>query len=118
MVSNYLEGTTPEERGPTLHEDDLNPFKNNNNGMGALGMCFGTFFGLSAVDGITEAIGSGLDAGTIEIMGAMPEGGVETAAVAQYNAMQNSLTTPAPVQTQAVQIGQYGAEVTAPKLIG
>lgn len=90
---------TPEERGPTLHEDDLNPLKDNNNGMGAVGMAMGAFFGLEMMGDMTEALGAGLDSGAFTEVGAMPQGGAFDAALLDLQAMQ---PTPAPQVAPAV----------------
>lgn len=79
----------PANTQPSLHESELNPLdQNNTNGLGTLGAFLGFAFNLDMMSEATGAFGNALAGGDLEVVGAMPEGGVTAALEADFASMQ------------------------------
>lgn len=102
MSTDLQDPNHPANTQPGLHESELNPLDRDNPGpMGTVAGFLGFGMSLWAAGEVTSAIGGGLETGSIEVIGAMPEGGVTAAAEMEYAAM-NPAPAVAPQTAPAV----------------
>ena len=95
MSTGLEDPNHPANTQPGLHESELNPLdQNNSNGLGTLGAFLGFAFNLDMMSEATGAFGDALAGGNLEVVGAMPEGGVTAALEADYASMQPGPAAP------------------------